>query len=338
MTLRQITNTVLAALAAAIAPSALVAALSGSLQILPFVFFVALAHALVLGVPLFLLLRRKAWANGFSATAAGFGIGCLPVGVLTWPLRLAGSGSNSWIGPERIPTVVDGVPTSAGWLAYGELVVQFGGYGALAGLAFWLAIRALARASLGGSGEKTTPTMIRGQRKAAPFARQLLVAGIAAVSIGIIMIPTITKDRSCHNVLRDGRSHIGSQLNIDLQVTDEDWSALTQSLQGFAADHGLAFRNDSEVRPGVVRTLYLSLCNSGVTVATAEQRWAANGYKNLAKGRGVGIAFYQVQENADWQSLARGIVAVLNQQWPGQVQFRGKRGQVVPMPDEIALD
>lgn len=335
---------VAAALIAALLPAAVFAMVAGSLKILPLAFAVALAHAFVLGLPLFLLLRRAGWANGFSATAAGFGIAALPLGALTWPLNHSGARYSSWIGPERVPTVVDGSPTLAGWLHYLETLAQFGAFGALGGLAFWVAVSRFgllpARA---GSEEPSLAPAPGGSRPSVlwktPSWRIAVFAGVFVIAAGIFLIPTITKDRTCHNVLRDGRSHISAKVGIDLQIPDEEWPVLVKRLQDFAREQDLSFRDSSEVRPGVLRTLYLSLCSeAGITITTVEQRWAHNGFKNLVTGRGVGIALYQVRDSADWRQLARLMISDLKEQWPDRVWFRDGLGRVVPMPEELRLD
>src|SRR6266849_8771845 len=44
-------------------------------------------------------------------------------------------------GPERVQTMLDGVPTLAGWLQYLQGLLFFGAFGALGGIAFWATLR-----------------------------------------------------------------------------------------------------------------------------------------------------------------------------------------------------
>ena len=47
---------------------------------------VSLAHAVILGVPIFLCLRKWTVCNVFTATLAGFFIGLLPVSLAAWSI------------------------------------------------------------------------------------------------------------------------------------------------------------------------------------------------------------------------------------------------------------
>ena len=47
----------------------------------------ALGHAVLLGLPLFLVFRLKGWVNVMSCVALGFAVGAVPAGVLTWPME-----------------------------------------------------------------------------------------------------------------------------------------------------------------------------------------------------------------------------------------------------------
>jgi len=73
----------IAVLAAAAAPAIVFAALTRSSAGGAFAFLIALPHALVLGLPLFLLLRAKKCVNAVSSIAAGFAAGALPITVMS---------------------------------------------------------------------------------------------------------------------------------------------------------------------------------------------------------------------------------------------------------------
>jgi len=100
-------------------------------------FVVAGAHTLVLGVPLFLLLRWRGWVNVVTATAGGFVIGMLPDAIWSWPLWYAELKTSAWTGSYG-QTMTEGVPTTAGWQQYIDGVLIFGAFGAFAGFVFWL--------------------------------------------------------------------------------------------------------------------------------------------------------------------------------------------------------
>jgi hypothetical protein len=101
-----------ATLLAALAPALVVGLLSQSLQILPFALSVTLGHTIVLGLPCFFILESGRGVNLISALKAGFAIGALPLGILG-PVPAGGTYIAS---TNRVPTVVNGVRTLAGWL------------------------------------------------------------------------------------------------------------------------------------------------------------------------------------------------------------------------------
>jgi hypothetical protein len=101
-----------------------------------YAFVVALAHALILGLPLGLRFQRVGWANIFTAVGAGFLIGALPLGSLiafSWPSTFEVRGG--------VVLALDGQRTFAGWIEILRSTAMYGLYGALGGLTAWLAWR-----------------------------------------------------------------------------------------------------------------------------------------------------------------------------------------------------
>src|SRR5215831_7639923 len=96
-------------------------------------FSVALAHALVLGLPLFLLLRSKGHAGIFACSLGGFLVGAAPFGAFAL-IAMFGLKSAS---VDGVPTVVNGVPTFAGLIQYAQEVAFIGIFGVAGGLTFW---------------------------------------------------------------------------------------------------------------------------------------------------------------------------------------------------------
>ena len=96
------------------------------------------AHVIVLGIPAYLLLRWRRALRWWSAMLSGFILGAVPFGVVLWPLRYAGPGSSATA--NGVVTMVDGIPTMAGWLQYLGGVSFFGAHGVLAAAAFWVAL------------------------------------------------------------------------------------------------------------------------------------------------------------------------------------------------------
>jgi hypothetical protein len=263
---------------AALAPALAGGALALSLSLIAIVFLVALGHAVLLGIPLLALLWSRRLVNWLAAMVSGFVIGAVPIALVSWPLHYGERNTNAW--SDHIQTIANGVPTAAGWIQYLQGVVAFGAFGALGGVGCWLWLRTW----------RALPSTVT-ELGAVQEPRSSAVASsiVVALVAGVLAIPVATRDRSCHNVLRDGRKSIGPQVSIDLKISDTDWALLKEVFETFAARNHLSFRDDSEVRPDILRTLYLSVCNDGVTIDTAEQRWASQGYEAPSKGRGVGI-------------------------------------------------
>ena len=119
-------------------PSALADA---AIQAFPFAIYAAIvagAHAVVLGVPAFLLLRRFGKATWRMSALAGGLIGLLPFAIYAFPRVRPGWSSGAWMWGEHRRFYVDGVPTLWEWLSYAENILMFAVFGASAALAFWL--------------------------------------------------------------------------------------------------------------------------------------------------------------------------------------------------------
>jgi hypothetical protein len=125
-----------ALLLAAALPALVVSAASMEWGVFAAITSVAVVHAIILGVPMYLLLRWKRWANVFTSTATGALVGCLPVGLLLWPAGQRWAGSSASAG--GVSTMVNGVATRAGWENYLETVGVFALFGAASGFLYWL--------------------------------------------------------------------------------------------------------------------------------------------------------------------------------------------------------
>ncbi|WP_158756449.1 hypothetical protein [Dyella sp. S184] len=114
---------------------------------------ISVAYVLVLGLPTYVLLRWRNAVRCWSTIASGFVLGAFPVAVLSWPLRFSGGASATIDG---VPTLVNGIPTFAGWLQYLELVAFMGACGVASAAAFSLIARRP------NSSSKRTPKPLRG--------------------------------------------------------------------------------------------------------------------------------------------------------------------------------
>jgi hypothetical protein len=140
--IEQIAGTATAFLFAGLAPALVMAALWHTAEIAPlafvFTFAVALVHAVVLGLPLFLVFRSKGWINVMTCVVFGFAVGAVPDGVLTWPMHHAESYVSASV--DGVPTIINGIVAAAGWVGYVKPVIYCGMLGALGGLAFRVAL------------------------------------------------------------------------------------------------------------------------------------------------------------------------------------------------------
>lgn len=106
--------------------------------------FISAGFVLLLGLPAYILLRYFKLINWWSTLLSGFCLGALPMAIFTWPIRYADMNSSSSV--NGVQTMIDGVPTMAGWLQFLEGVLFFGAFGLAAALAFWLIAPAPERA------------------------------------------------------------------------------------------------------------------------------------------------------------------------------------------------
>jgi hypothetical protein len=107
----------------------------------PVTFTVALAHAVVLGLPTYLLLRWRGWTRWWTSLVCGFAIGSLPFAVYFSPFDNAASFSQ--LGDKVL--IQNGVTTPAGWIDFAESVSGLGLLGMAGGMAAWLTWYGLGR-------------------------------------------------------------------------------------------------------------------------------------------------------------------------------------------------
>ncbi len=227
---------------------------------------------------------------------------------------------------DGVATIVDGIPTLAGWLQYLEFVGLLGGLCAAGALVFWLIIK------WSGIFETIRLGSAAPAPKRIPFVISVAAAAVIAPA-AVAAILSITMDRTCHNMFGDGRTSVGSKMNIDLYIEREDWPKLTALFKQFSASHAMSFRDFSESRPGVVEVLALSACTEeGTVIETNEQRWASRHYGPIFPGWGVLIGVYYVGNGNSWQSVADDFLESLRSEWPGKVRFRDGGGHLVPEP------
>ncbi len=136
--MKRIVKWTAAILLGAIVPAALVAFALGTLGIFAPALALTLGHAVVLGLPAALLYRRLNWRSPAYALAGGLVIGAVPAGLYFWPVDPR-HGTNAWSGTTQ--TLLDGVPTWAGWVEYLQMLGGFGCLGALGAIVFWVTLK-----------------------------------------------------------------------------------------------------------------------------------------------------------------------------------------------------
>lgn len=118
---------------AAVSPSAIGGAIAiAALYLIP-TFVVALAHLVILGLPLALVCRARRWTGWMAAGVGGFLVGASPVGFLRWLLRFSKTAASG-----QVTTIVDGIPR---WLDDIRWVGIASGFGVAAALTFWFTLR-----------------------------------------------------------------------------------------------------------------------------------------------------------------------------------------------------
>jgi hypothetical protein len=120
-------------------------------------FIVALAHALILGLPLFFFLRSIYRLGIASCVLAGFLVGTVPFGVLGL-ISMFGVQSASTRGT---PTIINGVPTLAGWIEYAYAAGFTGLFGLAGGLTFWVVMRVSGQLAGEPNGTDAQPSKVR---------------------------------------------------------------------------------------------------------------------------------------------------------------------------------
>jgi hypothetical protein len=115
-------------------------ALDHLLLLWPPAFAIALAHAVVLGLPGFLILKRRGLTRWWISLPGGFAVGALPYAVLALP----------WSSPPPQLVAAHIVPAFA-WLDYAGSAGGLGLLGTAGGLAAWLVWRWL---RVGNDGEQ----------------------------------------------------------------------------------------------------------------------------------------------------------------------------------------
>lgn len=281
------------------------------------IFFVALAHALLLGLPLFLFLRSRIRVGLVVCLIGRFLVGAAPLALFG---LLAMSGVHQASTGET-PTIVNGIPTFAGLLELAHLAGLFGAFGLAAGFTFWFIMRGFARLAIEPGANGADREILRA--KSWPLASAAFLSTCA-----VLVLPSIIKDNSCHNLFRDRRSSIAPEVFAHIDLNPEDWPRLIEIFNDFGSAHSLELRADQNVRNGKLLWRDLNLCNeTGVTIDALDQPWLVR--VKSPTPRGVRLAVYEMKPGSEWGPLARDLVGKIAASWPEKIKFHGPDGRVI---------
>jgi len=307
-TARQIMAHVMALLAAAGAAAAIFTGVGGELRLYPAAFLLILIVGLVFGMPVYAVLlaaRRVQWK---SAIIAGFVVGAaLPLFVvMTFHASQASVGG--------VATVVNGAYTWAGWRQNAMVVGGFGLLGTVGALVFWFLLKTTgaipAAASEKGDHDRTPPWRV--------VMLAFAAVGFTAASIAV---PEITRDRSCHNPLRDGRDSLGSVASFDLYVGPSDWDEAAAIIGRFAHQRKWSIRSD--VRPDEsFKWFQISLCTEPGTQILVGALSDGNMHFSLS----------QPQGGESWREPLAALLARVQGRWPDKIGFTGNQGENISRP------
>ena len=264
----------------------------GNIAFAPFILLVMGAVSVCLAMPAYSVLRlyqRETWR---SCIAAGFIVGASVAALVLLPV----SGSEQ-IGREM--TVVAGVRTAAGWRMYAGAVGSAGGIGAGAGGVFWAVLRLLER---GGRSPR--------------LGRLSLTAGTGfaiAASWTILAIPSLTMDRSCHNVLRDGRDSIGPVLFFTVELKGGEWPRFQDTAERFASAENWAINKPKSKDKALSHSRFVSACVEPGT----EIMFDGADLPNPTKAQ---VSVFQPQGGNSWQEPAGRLLALIEANFPGRLR------------------
>jgi hypothetical protein len=230
--------------------------------------------------------------------------------------------------------VANGVPTLAGWIEYIYATGWTGLLGLAGGLSFWTAMRLSGQIA----GKSNGPEAQSRYGRAASWS--VASAGVL-LACTIILLPTMVRDSSCHNLFRDGRASIGPQIYGNIGLRQEDWPALKQTFVDFGETHSLSFRSDEQVQRGKINWRDLNLCNdAGIVIKALDRPWLAR-MPRLAQidpsfaNQGISFSVYELKPGSDWEPLARELLNRIDRAWPQKTTFRGPDGRLISVEQAL---
>lgn len=258
----------------------------------------------------FLALRHLTTVRAWMAVLAGFLLGAVPTIVIGFAPSADVASANG------MQTVINGRHTLWGWLMLLQSAAMVGLLGAVAALVFWLIVR---RVPLSGGGMRRAGLWL-----------------VAAVACTVVMasLPLIAKDRSCHNITRDGQPVVSPRFSAVLAIGPDDWQDLEGVLQAFAAEEYWSLRPQIDPPGTPSRQFRATVCTEPDTMILLMQHLLPPDVaKRLGDPGGLSITVYQPKGVEGWQGPTARLLGRLAERWPGSLSFRGEGGRPAPTPD-----
>lgn len=256
---------------------------------------VALAHILIIGLPVFLVLSKRYQPTLFRAIIVGFLVGFLPAATL---LSLAPVADEASI--AGVVTAINGERTLSGWFSAPGAAATLGGSGILGSAAFYYVFS-----------------------KASYAWRNPVVIGLAALFL-ILGVQQSVMLSSCHyRWLLEGEEQ-SPKMTFQLDIEGKDLVTLDKILREFAKDQKWSARVDINPSfPGQTWFQYDVCTGDGVIIGG-----------DFVFGR-VYVSVYQWRGQLDWKQPYRDLYQRLEKAWPGKIEFSDKDAQIIPPPKWI---
>ncbi len=259
----------------------------GIFFLVPFVMLFTVVIALAIGLPTYLVIRQSRRINWLTVSAGGFVTGGLGPALLFLRAPLL-----PIVSTNGIETVSDGAYTAAGWIQYLQTVTGFGIVGVIGAMIAWYLIALQSRSAAA-------------RRYQWPAAIGLLVILTASAAM-----PWLQTDRSCHNVLRDGRSGIAPVASFSVHRPKAGWPALQREIEAFGRERGWSVRSLVEPDSGWFE---VNLCTEPGTDIAATNA--------APEDSAITILIYQPQGGTGWSGPFHALDRRIAARWPGSIVY-----------------
>lgn len=213
-------------------------------------------------------------------------------------------------------TVINGSYTWAGWTQGFIFAAGFGLLGVIGGLLFYFALS---------RSQRHTPAESTPQFSATWRGGVLLAAALCVV-LSAFAMSEASKDRSCHNPLRNGRSSIAPVASFDLKVGPDQWKRAEGIIHGFGTKRGWDVFSEV-LADDDFKWFQMSLCREpGTQIAV----------QGLSEFGLVSISVFQPQGGNSWRLPFVTLLGSIEEAWPKSVEFQGPTGAKINRPDWAA--